>query len=830
MYLNALARFRRARDSEAVARVGRGLMDVYMYLGDYRKALEIGKKSLAYYRRKGREDDAAKVMTNIGNVYHRMDNNRMALRYYEKAKKIFRKVGGTALAIVEYNQANIYANLNRLQKARSLYEASAGLYRSAGLEIAETQARYSLAYLYFLEDNYTQAIRIFETVYETFSKLGDRKSAAVTKLDLVEINLHLNQYGSAIMLGEEIVNEFRRLGMRYEQAKARYFIAWARIQLGDLTPAADELKKAHRLFQQERNLLWLGMVSIARARLLTARKKYARATEASREAIRYFTKSGDERRKIDAEITAVETLVAWKKYEPAMKQACALLRRKPTGAQKYSSYYLLGQCYYRQEQYREALRMFKSAVTATERMLTGLYPDEIRFFFLLDKYDAYRMVVDCLLKLQRTGDAFLSNLSALATVNARIAPPRRLKAAVPRHLLENREILRAALKKLNQAPPSQSPSVRTVETYSRVEQKLWTNEQRIRSYRYPVTVRKQAYAEPMEAVRSSLRSDEQVVSYMIRADGSIGAFCASARTTEFVPLSVDENELEVLLRKLHFLFEHALVSRARSEENLSAVRNYLRTLHRMLIAPLEKYLSSSTLIVIVDGLFAQVPFSALVSPDGKALREQFRIRLVVNPQDLAGPRTGKVRIAEKRNSIFAVTSDLLPSVEAEAFRIAEIFPDARLYVGEKSRLDTLTEELRSSSGFVHIAAHASRSSENPLFSRILMSDGPFFPFDLFGHAVRAELLTLSGCQTAAPGLYYGNSFSLAKAFYQAGSQHVLASLWTVSDKLSMIFMAEFYHAWHEEKDLFAAYDRAVEKVKALTNHPAFWGAYILLGI
>jgi CHAT domain-containing protein len=98
----------------------------------------------------------------------------------------------------------------------------------------------------------------------------------------------------------------------------------------------------------------------------------------------------------------------------------------------------------------------------------------------------------------------------------------------------------------------------------------------------------------------------------------------------------------------------------------------------------------------------------------------------------------------------------------EGRQIKELYPDAGLFSGNEATCGALSRELAQSDGFVHIAAHASRASENPLFSRILMSDGPFFPFDLFASGVKAALVTLSGCQTAAPGVDYGNSFSLLR--------------------------------------------------------------------
>ncbi|NOY88415.1 MAG: CHAT domain-containing protein [FCB group bacterium] len=59
---------------------------------------------------------------------------------------------------------------------------------------------------------------------------------------------------------------------------------------------------------------------------------------------------------------------------------------------------------------------------------------------------------------------------------------------------------------------------------------------------------------------------------------------------------------------------------------------------------------------------------------------------------------------------------------------------------------------------------------------------------------------------------------------------MLASLWPVSDKISMIFMVEFYKNLSLENNIFTAYRKAVKQVCEITDNPALWGAFVLLGI
>ncbi|MBN1213679.1 MAG: CHAT domain-containing protein [candidate division Zixibacteria bacterium] len=828
-YVLARRLFASNRDFANVARVGRGLMDVYMYLGKYPEALETGRKSLNYFRRRGSTVDVGQMLNNIGNVYHRMDRNRMALRYYDGARRLFEKEGGLALAIVEYNRANIFANLNQIKKATALYLVVSEIYHKADMAIAAAQTRYSLAYLYFLQDRYTEALKTFEEVYNAFTKRGDLKSATMTQLDLVEINLQLNQYGSVVMMGEALIGRFEKLGMRYEQAKAAFFVAQAKIMLGDFKPALVSLGTAERLFKREQNKLWLGMVSDARSRIYIATGQYAPARQNSLAAGRLFKAGGDERRSRDTEIRQLEILAKAGRQNQILKKNEALKKKKLFGYQHYHLNYLMGDYYFSLEDYATALKYFRAAVENVEKMIAGLYHDEIRFFFLLDKFDCYLMTVECLLKLNRVKESFLYHLKGLATVNQRSSVPPKLKAEVPAKLLATRERLRAALKKMTGIPRTGQRTASEKPSYFATEQKLWSNEKRIRSILYPD-------GEPVLTVLSGaahledwLEADETVVNF-IKTAGQTGAFCAASGRTDYVPFETTPVELEILLRKLHFVFEKAVFGLRDVERNRDVIDFCLREIHNMIFKPLQPFIKGKKLIIISDGFFSQIPFTALRDENGACLKDRYEIRTIVNPDDLRLREKQPVSLGQCRNAVFAVTSGYLPSITVEGQQIKNSFEDARLYIDSDADCRNLREELSLCDGFVHIATHASRSSENPLFSRILMSDGPFFPFDLFGSGLKARLVTLSGCQTAAPGLYYGNSFSLAKAFYQAGSRYVLASLWPVSDKLSMQFMIYFYQYLKHDGDISRSYNRAIDKLTEVTNNPAFWSSFILLGM
>jgi len=829
IYERAIKAMISQREFAAAARTRQGLLDAYMYVGNYVKALAVGRKALTYFRRKNDRNNAARVMTNIGNIYHRLDKNRLALGYYDKAREVFAAGGGMPLAIVDFNRANIYTNLNKLDKAEKLYISVAKTCREHGLTISAVKAEYSLAYLYFLQDRYTEALNTFEHVYEDFQNLGDKRGSAVTRLDLTEINLQLNQYGSAVMIGLETITALRASGMRYEQAKAAFFVGEALTRLGDLNQAGEYLGLAERLFKKENNDLWQGMVSLAKSRLSSEHGQYSRAANIAAIARQMFSRSGDKRREMDADIALMETTLKAGKIIPAQRIGHRLLKRDLASYQKHAVNSMMSESYLRENKHKEALAYVQRAIAAAESMLERIQTDEIRFMFALNKYQTYVLAVQCLLQLGRVNESFLSHSRALAVLNQRRIPLSALKRQVPEELLQVRAGLRASLKKLDRIGESGQRGMPGSTVFSRIEHDLWANERRIRAHvadAHPVGEKQRG---PIENPSGNLRSNEVLVNYLTLGT-KVGAFITISGRTRFLDCPISTDEIEAAVRELHFLLEKNVYSPLESADFTKIIDYYLGDLYSRLVAPLAIDSRLDHLILLIDGIFTQIPFMALKTPDGDYLKDRYRIDILVNPEDLARRENGSGISGNSRSAVFAPDNAGLPLIQEEGRSIKQAFPRVRYFESADATTIALKEELERVDGFVHIASHASRSSENPLFSRILLHDGPFFPFDLYETGINASLISLSGCQTAAPGIYYGNAFSLAKAFYQGGVRYVLASLWSVSDKVSLVFMAEFYKALRRSYNVSDAYRSAVARTAGIFNNPAFWSSFILIGI
>ncbi|MDX8034593.1 CHAT domain-containing protein [Lentzea sp. BCCO 10_0856] len=96
---------------------------------------------------------------------------------------------------------------------------------------------------------------------------------------------------------------------------------------------------------------------------------------------------------------------------------------------------------------------------------------------------------------------------------------------------------------------------------------------------------------------------------------------------------------------------------------------------------------------------------------------------------------------------------------------------------------TVEETLRvlEGAGIVHIAAHGHVHPENPLFSYLELKDGPLYGYDIARIRNPPEIVVLSACESG-----------LAKAFLDAGSRAVIASVLPVPDAQVSDAMAEVH--------------------------------------
>lgn len=836
LYRRAAAIYRREGDAVAAARIGRALVDVHMYMGRYREAEQIGREAARIFRRRRLELDWAQTVCNLGNLYHRQDDNSRALAAYDRALAVIRRIGeDPAVALVQLNRGNILSNLHRLTDAEACYSEAKERYERAAMPLAAAQAEYSLAYLCFLRGDIAESLERFEQVRAGFEALGDRRCAAQTQLDLLEVQLQMNLFTVVAADARTVALQFRALGMRYEQAKCWYFLARALAALEDLPGAQTALARARQLLARENNAVWLGSLDLFEARLSLWRGSPAEARGLARSAERAFRRAGDLRRQAAAALVLVDSDLGRRRLSQARRRLDPFLDSDSPypAAQRFEAWWLDGRLRRATGRAGEAIRSYERALSVAEEMTQGIPADETRIFFLSDKIAAYHELTGLLLSRRDYPAALrvVERSRYLRRASWRQAAPIPT-TDLPDPLRRREETLRSRLHRLYAIPASPGRmSALNMETVRETEDQLWRLVQRRR--RLAGARSGGALHDDVPRSGAALPPGRAVIVFAADGDHPCAILLTRRHTIgRSIPITWDH--LRSLLARFYFFVEkNRMPSRSRVEresEIAAAIGSQLSSLSEAVLWPLLADLDPVTDLTIVPlDLLGAVPFHALPLPDGRPLYADRTVRLTV---DLATAlSTAPARLpAHPVGALFSPGQDQSGEMDAEATEICELFPGSLHYRADQSRGDRLREALTGATDFLHIASHASAALDNPIFSEILLSDGPFYAFDLFNQPVRQQLVTLAACQTGRPGILpSGEVYGLAEAFLSQGAKAVLSSLWTVDDRTARAFMVEFYRNVRQGTGLNRAWATALESLRQSHDNPYHWAPYIMIG-
>lgn len=176
----------------------------------------------------------------------------------------------------------------------------------------------------------------------------------------------------------------------------------------------------------------------------------------------------------------------------------------------------------------------------------------------------------------------------------------------------------------------------------------------------------------------------------------------------------------------------------------------------------------------------------------------------------------------------------IPGAEAEARFIVDLFRDrgARLLTGDDGSfaawIGAAPEEYR----WLHFAVHARTSDRSSRESYMLLADGKLSTSRIRALSLRAELVTLAGCETALGYRVRGEGvIGLVHAFLAAGARSTLVSLWQIEDRFTTVLMEEFYRALHAGQRPPEALLQARRSLfeSSQHSHPAFWASFVLVG-
>jgi CHAT domain-containing protein len=177
-------------------------------------------------------------------------------------------------------------------------------------------------------------------------------------------------------------------------------------------------------------------------------------------------------------------------------------------------------------------------------------------------------------------------------------------------------------------------------------------------------------------------------------------------------------------------------------------------------------------------------------------------------------------VAVENPLVRAVAGPDLRSARAEQSAVAAIWcqPDEPWSTGRDFRDGLVTSDL------VHVAAHGQHEPDNPLFSSLLLADGPTFVHEVEGLRVKARHVVLSACRAGRVNVRVGDeALGLTACLLAFGVSTVVAPVSVVDDELALATMT----AYHE--GLSAGSDAATALAAATADAPLLAASFTCFG-
>lgn len=821
---------------------------VYDELGNYRKSLEQYHRVLELYRGTDFARGEGDTLGNIGGVYLLLGQYREAMRYYQQALAISERLNLKPSASQDLgNIALCHVGLGQVKEALHAFDRALVLAREAGLTKEEADWRKGRGSALVRTGQYTQALEEYRAALDAYERAGLKRELVEALQDLGSLHLFLGDVGSsesqfrkAIAVARELKHtrgvthnlialgqlEFRR--SRYEQAAALFGEA--------LTQARDAGDRE----AEARGSVQLALTLRTQGRLEEALAESRRALETAR---------GTGARPFEAEALLALGEVErrreqWKDAQAHYASAAEMAEALGDPELSWRAAYGRGLSLEAAGQDEEAVAALKKAVTVIESVRGRLREERFRAGYIEDKYQVYLALVRLLLKLNRLDDAFSysERLRSQSYLDLMYRGPT-LAAGTGREdeeaeLRERiRQLQRALEKEQLQAAPQQRSQA--VELFSselaaaeRAYQELLDD---LRS-RHPDSAAARALALPAtDEIQRALPPGTALIEY-VTSDEAVAIFVVTRTGLRATSVPLGGSDLRA---KVELLRELILRTQSRDWEKPAA------SLRQSLIQPLEDagWLEGvNRLYLVPHRILHYLPFAALPSGNGaepRFLVEDYRLAYLPSASALTFAR-GRAGNGRRLFSL-APAIARLRYARQEAQDIARFFPDGSLVVTGTRATESAFKRHAAEYEVLHLATHGHFNKFAPLLSGVELEaggedDGRLEVHEILGMRLKADLVTLSACETALGTGYFaevpaGDDFvGLTRAFLFAGSPSVLATLWEVNDRSTSDLMRSFYRQIaHEDKAAALASGQREMRAGTRYRHPYYWAPFVLVG-
>jgi tetratricopeptide (TPR) repeat protein/CHAT domain-containing protein len=762
------------------------LGEIYEGFKDFEQALEHYHRALALAQITGTNHVLGRIYDRIGNIYYQIEDYGKARESYEDALRLHSEAGNSDMRKKELIRlGDVFSKLGDSEAALRYQLKALNLTRETGDEKTEARILTRIGTLYQMLGRPRTALEQYRLAAEKRNRLGDRRGVSENLLQIALVTSILGHFDQAV----------------------------------------ENLKEAFKIAHcsEDRRMLWKAYFIMGRT--LQGRKRLGEALESYRKAITILEAmevNAGEESDDDNFIFGGKTAL----FETTLKVLMILARKDPQGAYDNQALRIV-------EKLKAA--EFENVLSQTNvQSFADLPPD------LLIKEKSLR------LSLRKLNGRLSEELS-------KIHPDQGLI----KKLLAERRAKEQAFVKLKARLVKEFPAYAALR------------------YPRPVSVH--------QFQKETLLPDEAVLAYMVTRSRT---YLFAIDKTRFYTYSIDyprdhlQRDVDALIRPLY---------RAETLESWDpsvAYRMYSR-----LIQPVEYFLAGKKSVVIVPhGPIASLPFEMLISSHAHAkkrfwsvsdrptyLVEKYAFSYVPTVSGLsflrkrARPNKPGWTIAAFGDAVYtdkgadrevnpgaekllAAFGDSpegsrgrglkpLPRTREEISEIVKIMGGpTQTYLGSQATETLFKKVDLSRYSYIHLATHGlilnsvGKLWQQPAIVFSLYGDTENDGFlqlgEVFGLKLNADLVVLSSCLSPSKG-GAGNPkglLGLTRAFFFAGADSIILSMWEVNDASTAKLFIEMYRNLKTKSKSEALREAQITLLKSpTTSHPYYWAPFVLMG-
>ncbi len=831
--------FLSAGDQFGWARTRIGRLGLSTELGFVEIALHDAQEARAIFTAHGDQEMTLRLDLNTAVVHDLIGDHVQALARYEAALAAALTLGerGERYLSILYTNMGYAANfLGDFRRALDYYDQAKTHMLARGETSGIINIDLALAYIALGQGRYQRALTLLHDVIE---RAGDQfpKETALARREMIECYLPLNQFRTARELALQVSADYERAGAEHDRARTLLLRAEAEAHLEQFAAAGAALDDAERIFAGMGAAPWASTARLRRAQIALRQGDPERALCDAQQAAATFAAS--QRPFYQAQALLTQAQAELDKADPVASRVSArralTLVRRSAPAVRYSAHLVLGQAALALGNIRTARRHLQIAVAQVERAQQQL-TITFRSAFLENRVDALHALIRLYLDQGQAAAAFAvleraKSLTLLTYLSGREQLHWLTNDARTAEFVEELAELRAEHHWYYRIAFEQiEPERRTHIEAEEAARRLADCERRIRAITEKLYLRsadrsaaRSITAPHLSEIQARLPADAALLEYY--ADrGEMWVFVVKhdGITAQLLPQT--PHVVGDLIERLQLNIDRALrLGQAAPQVQLMQHFDGIATrLYDALIAPVAAALADCSRVYIVPyGALHYLPFHLLRGAD-RYLIETHEIVTLPAAALLTRPAV------KRHGDALALTyswDGKVPHTRAEVEIVARCFPTTAYHEGEAVR-GQLAQAPRA---LLHIAAHGAFRMDEPDFSFLQLAGDPLFLDDLLQYDLSYELVTLSACETGRARVSAGDELiGLGQGFLYGGAGALIASLWRIDDGATLPLMDHLYQALRGGQSKAAAL-RAAQLTAREGRHPAFWGAFILIG-